>query len=206
MPTVDVINLAGSKVGSLELSDAVFGAEVKEHLYWEVVRAQLASRRAGTHQTLTRTTVSGTTKKVYRQKGTGNARHGSQKAPIMKGGGVAFGPHPRDYSYEPPKKVRRAALRSALSGRLAEGKLVVLDGFDVSEPKTKAVAGKLGGLGIGSALIVEASENQNLHLSVRNLPKVKYIRAEGVNVYDILKHESLVLTVESARALDERLA
>jgi large subunit ribosomal protein L4 len=206
MPTVDIINMQGTKVGTLDLADTVFGVEVHEHLYWEVVKSQLACRRAGTHQTLTRTTVSGTTKKVYRQKGTGNARHGSQKGPTIRGGGVAHGPHPRSYFTEPPKKVRRAALRSALSGRLAEGALVVVDTFSMDEIKTSRANKVLDTLQLRNSLLVEATENRNLHLSVRNIPDVKYIRAEGVNVYDVLKYKNLVLTVDSARALEQRLA
>ena len=149
--------------------------------------------------------VHGTTKKAVRQKGSGGARHGSRKSPIFVGGGVAHGPHPRDYSYTVPKKVRRAALCSALSLRLQQGELVVLDDFSMSAPKTKEVAGTLTRLGATKALVVTAGENGNLHLSIRNLQHAKYIRAEGVNVYDVLKYDRLVLTVDAAKALVERL-
>lgn len=205
MPTVKIHNTNGEVVGELELSDAVFGAEVKPHLHWEIVKAQLAARRQGTHATKTRSHVSGTTKKVYRQKGTGNARHGSRKAPTFVGGGVSHGPQPRSYAYKVPKKVRRAALCSALSTRFANGELMVVDGFSFEAPKTRVAARTLAKLGASNSLVVSATEDAALHLSVRNLPTVKYIRAEGVNVYDVLKYDRLVLTVDSARALEARL-
>lgn len=205
MPKVNVLNTQAQTVGELELADEVFAAEVKPHLHWEVVKNQLANRRAGTHSTKTRMNVHGTTKKAVRQKGSGGARHGSRKSPIYVGGGVAHGPHPRDYSYTVPKKVRRAALCSALSLRLQQGELVVLDDFSLSAPKTKEVVGTLSRLGANKALVVTASENGNLHLSIRNLQHAKYIRAEGVNVYDVLKYDRLVLTVDAAKALVARL-
>lgn len=205
MPTVNIHNTNGEVVGSLELSDAVFGADVKPHLHWEIVKAQLAARRQGTHATKTRANVSGTTAKTYRQKGTGNARHGSRKAPTFVGGGVSHGPQPRSYAYKVPKKVRRAALCSALSTRVQNGELILVDSFSFDAPKTRVAARTLSRLGANNALIVSANEDATLHLSVRNLPTVKYIRAEGVNVYDVLKYDRLVLTVESARALEARL-
>lgn len=205
MPTVQIHNTNGEVVGELELSDDVFGASIKPHLHWELVRAQLAARRQGTHATKTRAVVSGTTAKVYRQKGTGNARHGSKKAPTFVGGGVSHGPQPRKYAYNVPKKVRRAALCSALSTRVANGEIVVVDAFGFAGPKTRVAVKTLGKLGVSNALIVSANEDAALHLSVRNLPFVKYIRAEGVNVFDVLKYDKLVLTVESARALEARL-
>jgi len=205
MPTVTIVNTQGQSIGELSLSDAVFGAEVKPHLHWEVVKGQLANRRQGTHSTKTRTTVHGTTKKTYRQKGSGNARHGSRKSPIFVHGGVAHGPHPRDYSYTIPKKVRRAALCSALSTRAANGELVVVDAFAFERPRTKEAAATLVRLGAPNALVVTRGEEANLHRSIRNLPTAKYIRAEGVNVYDVLKYDRLVLTVEGAKALEERL-
>ena len=205
MPTVPILNTNAQSVGELELDEAVFGAEIKPHLHWEVVKYQLAKRRQGTHATKTRSHVRGSTKKIYRQKGTGNARHGARKAPIFRGGGVAHGPHPRDYSYTVPKKVRRAALCSALSTRAKGGDVIVLDTWSPAAPKTREAAATLRRLGADKALFVDATENKNLHLSIRNLPSAKYIRVEGVNVYDVLKYDKLVLTVDAAQALSERL-
>lgn len=206
MPKFSILNTQAQPVGEIELADAVFAAEVKPYLHWEIVRNQLASRRAGTHSVKTRATVSGTSKKALKQKGSGGARHGSTKAPIYVGGGVAHGPHPRNYAYTVPKKVRQAALRSALSTRAASGDLLVIDQFNFAQPKTKEAFAILGRLGAGKALIVTADEQKNLHLSVQNLQYAKYIRAEGVNVYDVLKYDKLVLTVDAAKALETRLA
>lgn len=205
MPSVTILNIHGETVGELELGEAIFFAEIKPHLHWEVVRNQRANRRQGTHSTKTRGEVHGTTAKAYRQKGTGNARHGSRKAPIYSGGGIAHGPKPRDYSYKVPKKVRRAALCSALSTRASAGHLVVLDRWDPAAPKTREAAAVLAKLKVDNALVVAATQNDNLDLSLRNLPHIKYIRAEGVNVYDVLKHDKLVLTVDAARVLEQRL-
>lgn len=205
MPKVNVLNTQAQPVGEIDLADEVFAAEVKPHLHWEVVKNQLANRRAGTHSVKTRANVHGTTKKAVRQKGSGGARHGARKSPIFVGGGIAHGPHPRDYSYTVPKKVRRAALRSAISLRLAQGELLVIDQFAMTTPKTKEMASTLGRLGANKALVVTATENGALHLSIRNLQHAKYIRAEGVNVYDVLKYDKLILTVDAAQALQERL-
>ncbi len=205
MTNVKVRNTKGEEVGELELGEAVFYAEIKPHLHWEVVRNQLANRRQGTHATKTRSQVKGTGAKAYRQKGTGNARHGNRKSNLFRGGGTAHGPHPRDYSYKVPKKVSRAALCSALSTRVGGGDLVVLDNWSPAQAKTRDAAAVLGKLGLDSALVVAATQNDNLDLSLRNLPNIKYIRVEGVNVFDVLKHDKLVLTVDAARALEQRL-
>ena len=205
MANFKLYNQSAQEVGEIELADAVFGAEVKPHLHWELVKMQRANRRAGTHSTKTRAEVKGSTKKIYRQKGTGNARHGARKAPIFVGGGRAHGPKPRDYSYTVPKKVKAAALRSALSARPESGDLIVLDGLSFDTPKTKQGAATLAKLGASNALVVVPAEDNNVHMSIRNLHKVKYIRAEGVNVYDVLKYEKLVLTADAARALELRL-
>ncbi len=205
MANFKLYNQSAQEVGEIELADAVFGAEVKPHLHWELVKMQRANRRAGTHSTKTRAEVKGSTKKIYRQKGTGNARHGARKAPIFVGGGRAHGPKPRDYSYTVPKKVKAAALRSALSARAESGDLIVLDGLSFDTPKTKQGAATLAKLGASNALVVVPAEDNNVHMSIRNLHKVKYIRAEGVNVYDVLKYEKLVLTADAARALELRL-
>jgi large subunit ribosomal protein L4 len=202
----EVKNLEGKVVGEIELSDDVFGVEVKEGLLWEVVKAQQAAKRAGTHSTLRRDEVRGGGKKPYKQKGTGSARQGSTRAPHYVGGGSVFGPKPRDYSYPVPKKVRASALRGALSLRAREAKLVVVDDFTLPEVKTKRVAGVLKALGTGKALVVDSKDNTRLALSVRNLPKAKFIAPEGVNVYDVLDHDSLVLTLATAKALESRLA
>src|SRR3954453_18196055 len=183
---IDILNIDGKKVGDLELSDAVFGAPVKEHLLWEVVKAQQAAKRAGTHSTKTRAHVRGGGKKPYKQKGTGNARQGSSRAPNHVGGGKVFGPHPRDYSYTVPKKVKRAALASALSLRAKEKKLVVVDKLPFEAPKTKRLAGILKVLGVDSAVVVDGKENLQLSKSARNLAASKYLAPEGLNVYDIL--------------------
>jgi len=204
---VDVFNIEGKKVGQVDLADAVFGARVKEHLLWEVVKAQQAAKRAGTHATKTREHVRGGGKKPYRQKGTGNARQGSTRAPHFVGGGVVFGPHPRDYSYTVPKKVRKAALASALSLRAKENRLVVVDqlagAFD-GKPKTKRLAGVLKALGIASALVVDGKQNQNLAKSARNLAAAK-CPPEGLNVYDILNHKSLVIARDALKAVEARV-
>ncbi|MSQ82133.1 MAG: 50S ribosomal protein L4 [Myxococcales bacterium] len=206
MPKMNILNTQAQVVGELDLDDEVFGAEVKPHLHWEMVRNQLANRRQGTHSTKTRSTVHGTTRKTYKQKGSGNARHGSRKAPIFVHGGIAHGPHPRDYSYTMPRQARRAALCSALSLRFANGELIVVDAMAMALPKTKEAAATLARLGASNALIVTRNEEGALHKSIRNLPSAKYIRAEGVNVYDVLKYDRLVLTVDGVKALEERLA
>jgi large subunit ribosomal protein L4 len=203
---LDVVDIQGKKVGALEVADAVFGAPVREHLFWEVVKAQRAARRAGTHSTKTREAVRGGGKKPYRQKGTGNARQGSSRAPQFVGGGVVFGPHPRSYEYTVPKKVRRAALASALSLRAKEQKVVIIDqfsGFDA--PKTKKMAGVLKALGLASALVVDKADNDKLTLSLRNLAKSKYLAPEGLNVYDILHYPGLVITRDAIKAVERRV-
>jgi large subunit ribosomal protein L4 len=173
------------------------------------VKWQLAKRRAGTHKTKTRSEVRGTKKKPYRQKGTGRARHGSVRSPIWVGGGTVFGPQPRDYSYAMPKKARKKALRSALSLRLREQKLVVLEAFPVENGKTRNVVKALGAVGApqpdSSVLIVDASDNGELVRGTRNLPQSKWLAPEGLNVYDVLNHDTLVLTSASAKQVEESL-
>jgi large subunit ribosomal protein L4 len=202
---IALVNIEGNKVGSIELADAVFATPVKEYLLWEVVKAQRAARRAGTHATKTREFVRGGGKKPYKQKGTGSARQGSSRAPQFVGGGRVFGPHPRDYSYTVPKKVRRAALASALSLRASEKKLVILDKLPFDAPKTKRLAGILKALGAATAVVVDGKENIQLSKSARNLPKSKYLAPEGLNVYDILDHETLILTEGAVRAIEARV-
>jgi large subunit ribosomal protein L4 len=178
---------------------------VKEYLLWEVVNAQRAAKRAGTHDTKTRAEVRGGGKKPYKQKGTGNARQGSSRAPNHVGGGKVFGPHPRDYSYTVPKKVKRAALACALSLRAKEKKLVVVDTFAFDGPKTKRMAGILKALGLESAVVVDGKENANLAKSVRNLPKAKYLAPEGLNVYDILNHPGLIIAAGAVKQIEGRI-
>lgn len=208
MPKLDVKNTAGKNVGSIELDDAVFGVEVHEHLLWEAVKWQLAKRRAGTHSTKRIGEVRGSSKKVWKQKGTGQARQGSRKAPHWVGGSSVFGPRPRDYEYNMTKKTKKAALRSALSLRASEQKLVVLDAF-TSDGKTKSVASVLAALGTAQpsskVLLVDAKENQLLARGARNLASSKWLAPEGLNVYDILRHETLVLTQAAAKAVETAL-
>jgi large subunit ribosomal protein L4 len=198
--------MAGEKVGEIELADEVFAAPVKEHLLHEVVVAQLAARRRGTASTKVRREVKGSTRKIYRQKGTGRARHGSIRAPIFVGGGTVFGPKPRSYAQRVPKKVRRGALRSALSLRFGEHKLVVLQDLKLDEIKTKRMVQVLERLGLHSSLIVDDRANIQLIKSVRNLPRAKYLAPEGLNVYDILRYETLVMTASVAKQIEERLS
>lgn len=198
---LDVFNLQNQKVGEVEVSDSVFGAEVKPHLHHEMVRYQMAKRRAGTHATLTRHTVSGSTRKLFKQKGTGRARHGSIKAPTFVGGGVAFGPQPRDYSFKLPKKVRRGALRSVLSQKLTEGRLKVVSAFEMETPRTRVAVGHLTTLGVAKALVVDVA-NEQLKLSIRNLPDAKFLPTDGLNVYDLLAFDHLVITEAAVKHID----
>lgn len=205
MPQIDVYNLARQKVGEMVLDDAVFSAPVKEHLYWEVVRMQLANRRAGTAHTKTRAEVAFSSRKLFKQKGTGRARRGSRKSPTLKGGGTILGPRAHDFSYTVPKKVRKAALRSALTGRLSESRLVVVDRLDLPEIKTKALAQVLKGFDLSKTLVVDAGTNRNLKLSARNMRDVKFLAPEGLNVYDVLRFDAIVLSQDSVRAIEGAL-
>jgi large subunit ribosomal protein L4 len=205
MAKVDVYNLKREKVGSVDLTDEVFAADIKEQLFHEVVVAQLASRRAGTHAAKERSAVAGSSKKIYKQKGTGRARHGSIRAPIFVGGGRAHPPKPQDWSYRPPRRVRVAALKSALSLILKEGRLTIVDSIDLGEVKTKKLAGVLVTLQAGKkTLVVDDGGNQNLRLSIRNLENKLFLPPEGVNVYDLLRHDHLVLSKGAIKALEAR--
>lgn len=212
MPKLELKNIAGKSVGSIDLDDAVFGAEVHEHLLWETVKWQLAKRRAGNASTKRLGEVRGSSKKVWKQKGTGQARQGSKQAPHWVGGAKVFGPKPRDYSYKLPRKVKKAALRAALSLRASENKIIVVDNFQVAGPKgsTKLVAGALAALGAAQptskVLIVDAKDNGNLVTGARNLRASQWIAPEGINVYDILRHETLVLTQAAVTQLQTALA
>jgi large subunit ribosomal protein L4 len=205
MATFDVFNMNREKVGSIELADEVFGAEVKEHLFYEVVKAQLASKRQGTRAAKNRSAVSGSTKKLYKQKGTGRARHGSIRAPVFVGGGKAHPPRPQDWAYEPPRRVRAQALTSALSKFGKEGRLLVVDGFNLPEIKTKKLLDVLEKLEAkAKTLVVDSGDNDKLRLSIRNCKAHQFLPPEGVNVYDLLRHDTLILSKQAAKALEER--
>jgi len=205
MAKMDVFNLKREKVGEVELADEVFAAEVKEQLFHEVVVAQLASRREGTRATKERSAVAGTNRKIYKQKGTGNARHGGIRAPIFVGGGRAHAVRPQDWSYRPPRRVRIGALRGALSKLVKEGRCTVVDKIDLGEIKTKKLVGILSDLrASGSSLLVDVAGNQTLRLSVRNLQTSNFLPPEGVNVYDLLRHDHLVVSKEAIKALEAR--
>lgn len=202
---VKVYNLKREDVGELELSDDVFGAEVKEQLFYEVVKAQLASRRSGTKATKERSAVAGSSKKLYKQKGTGRARQGSLRAPHHSGGGVAHALEPKDWSYRPPRTVRVNALKSALSLFAKEGRLIVLDSLELPEIKTQAIAAALITLQADKkALVVDAATNDNLVRSIRNMQNHQFLPPEGVNVYDLLRHDHLVVSRDAAKALEAR--
>ena len=211
---LDLFNLTNEKIGEVEVSDAVFKAEVKPYLFHEVVKMQLACRRRGTHKGKTRSEVSGGGKKPFKQKGTGNARQGTTRSPHMVGGGWAFAKRNRDYSYSLNKKKCRAALCSVLSMVAGEGRIKVVDAFDLSEVKTKTALKALNALEVSRALVVDCRDgeqsfttenNENLRLSVRNLVDYKYLRPEGVNVYDVLHYGSVVVTREGLKRLEARL-
>jgi large subunit ribosomal protein L4 len=206
MATIDVYNLKREKVGTVDLADEVFAGEVKEHLFYEVVKAQLASKRQGTAAAKNRSAVSGSTKKMYKQKGTGNARHGSKRAPVYVGGGQAHPPRPRDWAYRPPRQVRLGALKSALAKFNKEGRMVVVDRFELPEVKTKGVVMALSTLKAQkSTLVVDTASNENLRLSIRNCKDHQFLPPEGVNVYDLLRFDTLVLSKDAAKALEHRL-
>jgi large subunit ribosomal protein L4 len=204
---LDVIDQQGMPVEKVTVSDRTFGAEVKGHLFHQVVRMQLANRRRGTASTKTRGEVSGGGRKPWRQKGTGRARQGSIRSPLWRGGGIALGPKPRDYAYRLPKKVRRAALCSALSLKVREGLLKVVNRLELPEPKTKRMVGLLKDLGVERrVLILLADDNVNVQLAARNLPDVKVLSVEGVNTYDLLSYEHIICPKDALAKLQERMA
>ena len=205
MATVDVLNLSGEKVGSLELDDTVFATEVKEHLLWEVVKQQLASRRAGTHSTLRRDEVRGGGRKPFRQKGTGRARQGSIRSPQFEGGGVVFGPHPRSYAQRLPRQMKRLALCGALTAKLDDDAIRVVDGFGLDEPRTRDLLGVLDALGRadGRVLIVAPGTDETLILSARNLPRVEVIRADSLNVVALLNADTVLIEQPALSKMEE---
>lgn len=202
----DIVNLDNQNVGSIELADSVFGAEVRADILSRVVNWQLANRRAGTHKTKTISEVSGTTKKPYKQKGTGRARQGSLRATQFRGGGIVFGPVVRSHEQDLPKKIRRMGMRCALSAKAKDGKLVVVDALTLPEVKTKALLSKMEKMGLTSALFVGGAElDNNFSLSARNIVGIDVLPQQGANVYDILRRDTLVLTKEAAENLEARL-
>lgn len=207
MPKVAVYNVSGAQVGEIELSDAVFGIEPHVHALHSAIVLQQAAERSGTHKTKGRSEVRGGGRKPWRQKGTGRARHGSIRAPQWKGGGVVFGPVPRTYGFKLPKKVRRLAIRSALSAKVGASELIVLDQLTMAAPKTKEFAGILNNLKVDrKALIVTAEYDDNVALSARNIPGVKFIAADGINVRDVMVYDKLIMTKDAALKVQEVLA
>lgn len=203
MATVAVYNMQGAEVGKMDLNDAIFGVEVNEHLVKMVVTAHLAAERQGTQKAKTRSEVSGGGRKPWKQKGTGHARQGSTRAPQWTGGGVVFAPVPRDYSIKMNKKERRLALKSALTSRVQENKLIVLEDLTLDEAKTKAMQTVLNNLNVSKALVVLNEENKNVVLSTRNIPDVVTAYTNTINVFDILKYNTLILTKSAVASIEE---
>ena len=207
MPTVDIVDLSNQKVGEVELADEVFGAEVNEALLYEAVRHYQASLRSGTHKTKVRGEVAGSGKKLWKQKGTGRARMGSVRSPIWRHGGTVHGPVPRDYSYKLPRKMLLGALRSALSAKLRDGELKVVQTFDFADHKTKSAKAALGTLeATRKVLVVDNGENRNLTLGVRNLAGVTLLPTRDVNAYHLLGHDRVLLSEAAARKFSEALS
>lgn len=204
--TLPLVSQHNEVIGEMALPAAVFAQPVRRHLLYEVVRMQQANRRAGTAATKTRALVSGGGKKPWRQKGTGRARAGSSRSPIWRGGAVIFGPQPRDYSYRLPASARKAALCSALAAKAREGKLIVVDKIALDAPKTKLLIKVMAGLNVDSAVILIAGRDDSLERAARNLPLVKVLRTEGANVYDLLRHDRLIITQAAVDALCGRLS
>jgi len=202
---VQVLDQSGKPVEEISIPEDVFNYPVKEHLVYETVVNYLANQRQGTASTKTRAEVSGGGRKPWRQKGTGRARAGSNRSPLWRHGGTTFGPRPRDYSYEIPKKARKNALKSALAAKLAENLLLVVNEINISQPKTKEAASWLKNMNIDSALIVDSKENNNLFLAVRNIPEVKVVEGEKLNTYDVLRYKWLVFSQQAFNSLVERL-
>jgi len=205
MSIIDVYNINGEKVSQLELAESIFNVPVKPSVLHEVVTMQLACRRAGSASVKHRSDVKGSTRKLYKQKGTGRARRGDIKSPLLRGGGSIFGPNPRSYSYKVPKKIRKQALKMALSSKTQTNNLLVLDKFDLEKVRTKGFTSVLDNLKVKKALIVTENVNENLELSSRNVPGIKVMRYEGLNVYDILKYEKLILLETSIKGIEGRL-
>lgn len=204
MATLPLYNLNREEIGRIEVADEVFAAEVRRHLFYEVIKWQLAARRAGTACTKGRSEVQGGGQKPYRQKGTGRARQGSRRAPNHVGGGTVHGPRPRSYVYKLNKRVRTGAMCSALSLKAGTGKLVIVPELDLGEVKTRRAAEVFGRLAAGNALVID-SENRTLELSTRNLPRVKYLHVDGLNLFDVLRYDTVVLSEPVVRRIEGRL-
>ncbi|MBP1933026.1 50S ribosomal protein L4 [Ammoniphilus resinae] len=206
MPKVALYNQTGAQVGEIELADAVFGIEPNQHVLHDAVVMQQSSMRQGTHDTKTRSEVSGGGRKPWKQKGTGRARQGSIRSPQWVGGGTVFGPTPRSYAYKLPKKVRRLAIKSALSSKVKNEEILVLEGLQFEAPKTKEMTAVLKSLNVASkALVVTGDFAENVALSARNIPGVKFVTAEGINVLDVLKHDKLIITKDAVAKVEEVL-
>ena len=205
MATVNVLNTHGDKVSTTDLPDAIFNVQVKGAVMHQVVKAQLAAKRAGTASVKNRGDISGSTRKLYRQKGTGRARKGDIKSPLLRGGGVIFGPHPRSYTQKVPKKVRKLALKMALSSKLYAEELMVLDAFEMENVKTKTFVETMKELKAEDALIITEENNHTLTLSSRNVPGTKVLCCDGLNVYDILKYKKLVVLEGAIKSIEGRL-
>jgi large subunit ribosomal protein L4 len=206
MPTIDIVSQENKKVGSMNLDDAVFGAEINYPLVHQVIKAQLAGRRQGTAKTKTKSEVRGGGRKPFKQKGTGNARQGSIRSPLMPGGGQNFGPQPRSYEQATPKEMMRGALRSALSDRVKAGRFMVVDEFKLADAKTKKFAEMMNkGFKLEKVLIVD-DKNENLERSGRNIPRTRILRSEGLNVYDIVRHEWILMTKKAVETITSRLS
>ena len=205
MAVVDVQNINGEKVSQMDLADSIFNVPLKGSILHEVVIMQLARRRSGSASVKHRSDIKGSGRKLFRQKGTGRARRGDIKSPLLRGGGVAFGPDPKSYSYNVPKKVRKLALKMALTSKFQGNAIVVLDRFELEKIKTRKFVEVLNSLNVKNALIVTDKKNENLELSSRNVPGVKVLRTEGLNVYDILKYKNLILAESSIKVIEGRL-
>ena len=205
MAVVDVQNQTGEKISQTDLNNAIFNINVKSSVMHEVVTMQLANRRSGSAAVKHRSDVRGSGRKLFRQKGTGRARRGNIKSPLLRGGGVVFGPDPKSYSYKIPKKVKRIALKMALSTKFQENNLVVIDQFELEQIKTKEFLKVVNALNIKNALIITDKKNKNLELSSRNIPKIKVLCSKGLNVYDILKYKKLILLKSSIEDIEGRL-
>lgn len=205
MSTIDILNVENKKIGTINLNDEVFAMTINENLFYETVKMQLANRRSGTASTKTRANVSGGGVKPWKQKGTGRARAGSNRSPLWRHGGTVFGPHPRDYSYSVPKKVRTGALKSALSLKMKEGRLKVLDDVSIEKPKTKGIVEILKRINSIKGLIVVNDSNANLKLAVRNLKDFKLLNVDVLNVFDLLKYDDLIITRAAIEQLERNL-
>ncbi|WP_202710084.1 50S ribosomal protein L4 [Sporosalibacterium faouarense] len=204
MPKVALYNVSGQQIGDMDLKESIFGIEVNEHVLYEVVKNQLANKRQGTQSAKTRSEVRGGGRKPWRQKGTGRARHGSIRSPIWTGGGITFAPKPRDYSYKLPKKVRRLGMKSALSAKVKDNSVIVLDELMLEQPKTKDIANILKNIKSGKkALIVMSEKDENVVKSANNIPGVQTTLVNTLNVYDILNHDSFIITKDAVKKVEE---